>query len=158
MRSIEPRCLPRAMTEVALFDATRPAAMHRIKNPSAAKWRLGHVEPAPCLGVSWVFDDSTKIQDSVKGRLEAAVILSSVPGPAPPPLTRRMRHDRMRARVETRVALLVPWIDARQAVVDPVALDEESRHSHDPALGYSTCLACPSKNAISVPSGKDDQQ
>jgi hypothetical protein len=71
-----------------------------------------------------------------------------------------MRDDRMRSVIETRVALLVPWVYVGQARIDAVALDEEGGdHFAHPISRSSSALlraiAMSSRRSMSGSSARD---
>src|SRR5688572_25583664 len=84
--------------------------------------------------------------------------LTGAPMPEPPPsLTRRMRHDRPRPCVLPRIALDVPRVNVRQAVVATVRLHVEGSDHRLPlpnlhASTSSARMARTHREAITAPS------
>lgn len=120
--------------------------------PSAVTGRSWQAERFPGPRIRRVLDDTTKVADLAESRFEASVVVAEdaagrvsrratgVPLLGPP-LARRMRHDRMRASVQPRVALLVSRINVGEAVVHPAFLDVEGCHRRHRAPRAASLLA-----------------
>lgn len=131
---IEPRRLARSVPVVALFDVARATAVSVGLRPPAVPRGPRQPERCPSVGVRGVLEHAAERAYRCERRGEASSVVAeraarlgawpSEPVPAPP-LTRRVRHDRMRARVPPSVARLVPRIDARQPVVRSASVHVE---------------------------------
>lgn len=106
-----------------------------------------------------MFEHSTEATNTHKCGRKASAIVAFFVAPSSldessqtaPSSARGMRNDRVRSRVESRIAILVPRIHVRESEVSPVFRNEESGdqfHSTSDTLGQThevdeLALACP---------------
>src|SRR3990167_2036976 len=154
----QPRCLARSVPVVPLLDTARPAADPVGVDPAAILGRDVQVEGAPCVAALGVLQYPTPSADGHERRREASVVVAqhearpgcrrTAPIPAPA-LARRMRHDRERAGIESRIARAVPWVNVRQTEVAASGFNEK-RGDHD-GHDAAPALAMMARESLIVP-------
>ena len=133
--SVQPGSLPRRVAVVALFHAARPPQAVPGWNPAhVIPRRVDAVRP-PGVARLGVFENAAPGAYREKGGGEATPIFAqsepsqgrrtTAPVPAPT-FTGRVRHHRVRARVQAGIAHRVPGINVRETEVDTPCLHEQS--------------------------------
>lgn len=99
-----------------------------------------------CSGECWVLQHAAVISDSSQRSRKATAVLVDLPSPSHmvdgrelvPSVTRRMRHNRPRPRVQPGIPLNVPRLNVWKVPVAAVALHVEGRYH---AATFSRALA-----------------
>lgn len=115
------------MPVMALLNLATPT--NQALGPSSIRMRSRKMKQRPGLGVCRVLNDSSISLYCGNCREEATAVIADVyPGPTPIALARRMRHNRPRPRVQSRVARFVPRINAFEAEITTASGDIQSRN------------------------------